>query len=54
LDTTVTDSRRIPTRWLALAAAVAGALAAGALALWAAYGGAVFHGMIAAGIAWCF
>jgi hypothetical protein len=54
LDTAITDGRRIPIRWLALAAAAAGALAAGALALWAAYGGAVFHSMIAAGIAWCF
>lgn len=36
-----------------LLATVAGALLAGALALWAFYGGAVFQAMIAAGIAWC-
>jgi hypothetical protein len=38
---------------LPLFAAAAGALLAGAVALWAIYGGAVFQAMIAAGIAWC-
>lgn len=41
-------------RPLAVVAGVVGALIAGALALWAHYGTAVFFEMVAAGIAMCF
>jgi hypothetical protein len=42
------------TRPLMIAAAAAGVLLAGTLALWAQFGTAVFFEMIAAGIAACF
>jgi hypothetical protein len=42
------------SRPLLLAAAAAGALVAGTVALWAHYGTAVFYEMILAGIAACF
>ncbi len=42
------------SRLLLLAAGVGGALLAGVLGLWAAYGSAVFFEMIAAGLQTCF
>jgi hypothetical protein len=47
-------SWRVKPRPLALVAAVAGALVATTLALWAHYGTAVFFEMIRAGFAACF
>ncbi len=49
-----TVATRRSWRPLAIVAAVAGALIAGTVALWAYYGTAVFHEMILAGIAMCF
>jgi hypothetical protein len=47
-------SLRLHSRPLILAAALAGVLVGGTLALWAHYGTAVFFEMVAAGIAACF
>jgi hypothetical protein len=54
MPATLSHSQPRFSRWPLVAAAVGGALLAVALGLWAVYGGAVFHQMIAAGIAWCF
>lgn len=55
MATTASTSSTPPraSYWLALLAGIAGAVLAGAVALWIFYGGAVFQAMIAAGIAWC-
>ena len=52
-EAVTTDPTHRSWRPLAATAGVAGVLIAGALALWAYYGTAVFYEMIAAGIAMC-